>query len=120
MNYGELKNYVASTLHRADLVTAMPQFVRDAQDRIGRRFGIELAPLVADDDTDAVLTASPLLYQYATLREACAYLRDFEGVNSWGGLYDIEASIEVVTSRREATDPDTVDGEPPVIKRGKK
>lgn len=118
MNYGELKAKLTGTLHRTDLAAKLPDFVLDAQDRISRRFRIELAPLVDDEDTDQVLTGSHLLYFYAAMAEACLFLRDFAGSDMWGKAWEMEASREVVTSGRAWTDPATdADGNPPVIQR---
>lgn len=118
MNYGELRARIAKTLHRTDLDTVIPEFVADAQDAIGRRFGIVLAPLVDDADTDAVLTESPLLYIYFSMHAGCLFLRDADGAAMWLQAFDLQASREVITSGRPSTDPYTdTDGLPPTIRR---
>lgn len=118
MNYGELQARIATTLHRQDLATVIPEFVADAQDAIGRRFGIVLPPLVNDADTDAVLTESPLLYIYFAMHAGCMFLRDADGAAMWLQAFELQAGREVISSGRASTDPYTdADGLPPLIRR---
>lgn len=116
MNYGELKARLSSTLHRTDLDAQLPAFVADAQDRICRRFTIDLDPLVDDADTDPVLATSHLLYFYAAMAEAYRFLRDDRGAAQWDQAWEVQASREVLSGRTAFTDPWTDADGPPAVK----
>jgi len=92
MNYGELKAQVEAWSQRSDLGPKMGEFVQNASQRLGRRFGVMPAPLVADSDTNSLLTTHSNLYLYATLREQAAYTHNVEAVQAYEMLYQTEVS----------------------------
>lgn len=116
MNYGELKARLAADLHRSDLTVHLPFFVDQARERLERRFGIELAELLADVDTDEVLTHNPSLYRLAALGEAYRFLNDGENADTFDRLWNVECNRVNVSGLPGYTDPWTdADGNPPVI-----
>ena len=116
MNYGQLKARIASTMHRSELLTTqVPNFVADATVRINNRLGLGLAPLVADDDTNPVLTDSYLLYLYAGLQAGYEFLNNGDNAEYYGRRFEATADIVNVTGNDASTDPYLAAGVPPFI-----
>lgn len=115
MNYGQLKTRIASALHRSDLTARIPDFVGDATVRINNRLGLGLADLVADDDTNPVLTDSPLLYLYAGMQAGYEYLNNGDNAQYYGRRFEATADIVNVTGNDASTDPYLAAGVPPFI-----
>ena len=112
MNYGEIKTQIAKFAQRTDLGNEIPQFVANAGERIGRRFGVMPAPLIADTDTNSVLTTHPTLYLYAGLREYAVFTHNVTAVQAYEQLFTIEADRMNITYQG----PDWAACEPPVMR----
>ena len=90
MNFGELKIQVKQLSHRSDLDEVIPQFVASVSQRLGRRFGVMPAPLVADTDTNSLLTTHSLIYLYGCLREVGVFTENVDMVRGYETLYQGE------------------------------
>ena len=105
MNYGELRAFVASYLHRTDLGTEVDGFIDQARTRINRRFCTDLASFNIDTDTNDVLTESPELYQYAALAEGYGFLHNGDAMTTYNQRWETEADRQNITDPGGATDP---------------
>jgi len=93
MNLGELKAQISKYAHRNDFDSELLEgFVDGVSQRLGRRFGVMPAPLVADTDTNSLLTTHSLIYLYGALREQGIYSHDVDAVNKYEQLYQQEIS----------------------------
>ena len=92
MNYGELKAAVAKWSHRSDLDAEMGTFIQNVSEDLGRRFGVMPAPLIADTDTNSLLTTHSKIYLYGCLREVGAYTHNVQAVQAYEALYEGQVS----------------------------
>jgi hypothetical protein len=113
MTYGQLKARLVSVSHRTDLTASLPDFVEDARIKLNSRFGLTLAPFVADTDTNTVLTNFPLLYLYASLQALYEHLNNGDNAGYYKGLFDEQCSLQNITANSGATDP--YYSSPPVV-----
>ena len=88
----ELKSKMARYSHRADLDPHYDDFVQGASERIGRRFGVMPSPLVADGDTNSVLTTHPHLYLAACMIELSEFTEDLIATREWMSIWREQAS----------------------------
>jgi hypothetical protein len=116
MNYSELTARMASLLHRSDLTASMVDFVGDATAKVNARWGLQLAPLVLPDDTNEVLTDSPLVYLYWAMESAYLHLNDGDNATTYGDLATTMASQQNITAAKTSTDPYLAAGEPPYMR----
>jgi hypothetical protein len=116
MIYSELKTRLAQIGHRSDLSSQMANFTQDATEKINRRFGLALAPLVLDTDTNEVLTNWPLLYLYAALQSLFEFTNNGDNATYFSGLWNLEADRQNITGGSSATD--SWNSEPPAITVG--
>lgn len=89
-NYGELKASIQKWLHRDDLEEEIPTFVSLAAERIGRRLGAMPPPLVADFDTNNMLTYHSGIYLYGSLREGAIHTHDSSAEQIYDRLFQNE------------------------------
>jgi hypothetical protein len=87
--------------------------VEDARIKLNSRFGLTLAPFVADTDTNTVLTNFPLLYLYAALQALYEHLNNGDNAGYYKGLFDEQCSLQNITANSGATDP--YYSSPPVV-----
>lgn len=116
MNYGELKTRLAQIAHRSDLSSQMENFTQDATEKINRRFGLALAPLVEDSDANDVIKNWPLLYLYAALQSLNEFVNNGDNATYFGTLWENEANRQNITGASSATD--GWNSEPPQITAG--
>lgn len=90
MNYGEIKAQIDQWTHRSDLTAEVPQFIYNVSQRLGRRLGVMPSPLIADTDTNSILTTHPLLYLYGSLREVGIFTENVDMVQAYEMLYQAE------------------------------
>jgi len=114
MNNLQLQQRLAGIAHRSDLTSQLPLFVADATERINRRFGLELAPLVSDNDTNPVLTSFPLLYEYSAAQSMFEYLNNGQNAIYYSDRWERECDRQNVLNPYTATDKYTATN-PPVI-----
>ena len=101
MNYGELKSQIATWAHRNDFTAVIPSFVEQVTQRLNRRFGITLTPLVNDVDTNLILDNNPTLYLYGCLRQGAIYTHDQPATEAYNALYNIEVDRMNITYAAE-------------------
>lgn len=89
MNYGELKAKIIDQSHRKDMAGRVAGFIDDARLRINFRLSKNLAPLMADSDTDEILQENDLLYFYPAMQSLYEFIYEFETAayfqNKWEG-----------------------------------
>jgi len=90
MNLGELKEQIVAFSHRNDLDHVIQQFIDNTSQRLGRRFGVMPAPLLASTDTNSLLTTHSSIYLYGSLREQGIYTHDVAAVDKYEQLYQTE------------------------------
>lgn len=110
MTLQDLKDRIASVLHRSDLTNSIPNWIADATERINRRFGIALVSPAADTDP---LPAPDLLYLYASLASGYEHLNNGDNARYYAERWELEADREVVLNPGGATD--NYAAEPPAI-----
>lgn len=115
MTYSELKSRLAQISHRNDLEPQMASFVDMAKERINRRFGLSLATLSGDADTNEVLSLWPILYLYASLQALYEFLNNGDNATYYKDLWEQEADRQNITGASTATDP-LWGAQPPFIK----
>ncbi len=113
MNYGELKKQIIDLSHRTDLEDEVPLFIQRCGERLGRRFGFMPTPLVADTDTNSILTTHSSLYLYGSLREVHVYTNYADGITAFETLFQLE--VENMNINYKGLD--WVACSPPVMKR---
>ena len=91
MIYSELKTMLASLSHRSDLSARMGMYSGNATECINRRFGLALAPLVADGDTNPVLTECLFLYIFAAMQALNEDLNNGENAIYYSNRFNQEA-----------------------------
>jgi len=92
MNYGELKEQAAKYAHRTDLNDQMDVFVRLLSERLGRRFGVMPAPLIADTDTNSLLNTHSGVYLYGVLKEIAIFTHNIDAMDAHERDYQREVS----------------------------
>jgi hypothetical protein len=105
MNFSELKTRVLQISHRGDLAAQVVNFAADATERISRRFNVTLTPLVADADTNEVLTSFPLLYIYATLQALFEYTNNGDNAGYYSSAWETECDRQNVLHPGTCLDP---------------
>lgn len=108
MNYGELKAQIESWSHRTDLEEKIPEFIQNAGQRIGRRFGVMPFPMVLDTDTNSVLDVHSDLYLYASLREMMIFTENAPAAQAYETLY--QAEVKQMNINYRGLDWDACDG----------
>lgn len=111
MNYGELKAKIKDQSHRKDLDARIPSFVDDARNRLNYRLTLELVPLSADTDTDAILTDNPLLYFYAAMQALYEFIFEYETASYFNGRFIEQCDMHYVTA--PGTEPIAITPEEP-------
>lgn len=98
MTYLELITQLAQIAHRGDLSAQMYNFVQAATEQINRRLTLELVPLVADADTNDILTKWPLLYQYAGMAALYEFTNDGDNVTFYLQRFWDECDSQNITA----------------------
>lgn len=97
MTYLELQKKIIDKAHRKDMATRAPEFIEDARVRLNYRLGLELVPLVADDDTNQILTDNWLLYFYPAMKGLYEFIEEFETASYYEQKYRDEADNYYIT-----------------------
>jgi len=98
MNYLELTQQLTQVSHRSDLQSQMYNFVQSATEKLNRRLNLSLVPLVADTDTNEILTDWPLLYLYASLAALYQYIEEGDNMSTYLQLWDGEVNQQNITA----------------------
>jgi hypothetical protein len=110
MTPADVKTRISQILHRSDLAAQLPNWVNDANERINRRFGIELV-VPADD---APLPAGTYqLYLFAGLVSGYEHLNNGDNARYYDGKWELEADRQNVLQPGTVTDNYAAD--PPFI-----
>jgi len=96
----------------------MANFVEDARLKLNRRFGLTLVPLVADTDTNPVLTEFPLLYLYAAVQSGFEYLNNGNNAQYIFDKWEIECDRQNILNPYSVTDHYTADAPPAMLTAG--
>lgn len=107
MTLQELKDKLASILHRSDLTSQMDNFISDAQLKIQRRFGVVLAAI------DPIPAGTELLFQLWALQSAYEHLNNGDNAKYYHELAELEADRQNVL--QPGTETDNYASEPPFI-----
>jgi hypothetical protein len=98
MTLQELKDKIASILHRTDLTASMDGFIQDAQYKIERRFGIVLPAI------DPIPTGTELLFQLWALQSAYEFLNNGDNATYYHDRAELEADRQNVLQPGTVTD----------------
>jgi len=107
MTLQDMKDRIASILHRKDLTAQMDGFISDAQLRMQRRFGIEFAAI------DPVPARTELMFLYAALSSAYEHLNNGDNAKYYDNKFELEADRQNVLDPGSGTD--RYAAEPPYI-----
>lgn len=80
LDYSALKTAVQSESQRSGPIPpdVMRRITDEATQRINRRLGLALAPLIGDNDTNAILQSHDVIYLHACLEAYSRWKRDWE------------------------------------------
>lgn len=98
MTLQELKDRVASILHRTDLTPQMDNFIGDAKLKIERRFGIVLPAI------DPIPPKTEMLFLYSALESAYEHLNNGENAQYYFDKFELEADRQNVLAPGSITD----------------
>lgn len=85
LDYAELKSAIRFEVQRAAPLddATIRRFSNHAGDRINRRLGLELAPLIGDSDSNYVLRDHADLYLFACLEFYHRWVRDWDQADEY-------------------------------------
>lgn len=92
MKKGDLKAQVIKWSHRTDLDDEMDEFIENVSQRLGRRFGVMPARLVADSDTNSLLTTHSRIYMLGCQVEVSIFTHDANAASVYESMFQEEIS----------------------------
>jgi hypothetical protein len=107
MTLQEIKNRIASILHRSDLSAQMDNFISDARLKIERRYGVALTAI------DPIPAQTEMLFLYAALQSAYEHLNNGDNATYYHDRFELEADRQNVLNPGSITD--NYAAEPPYI-----
>ena len=88
MNYLTLKQTITAYSHRSDLTAHLDQMVANVSDELDRRLGTTTGPLIADTDTNDMLTHNADIYLYGSLKQVGVFTHNVQAVQAYDVLYE--------------------------------
>ena len=106
LDYAALKTATQSESQRSDAIPAdvMRRMSDESTQRINRRLNLALAPLIADTDTNEILTNHDLIYLAAMMEVYSRWNRDWEDAMYYDERFGLACSDYQVMNNQEQID----------------
>ena len=90
MNRAEIQNQIIAFSHRSDLTDSVGQFIDNTTQRLNRRLGITLDPMLDNNGTNIIAEVNSSIYLYGGLREMAIFTADRPSAEAYEQLFNIE------------------------------
>ena len=92
MNRAEIQNQIIAFSHRSDLTDSVGQFIDNVTQRLNRRLGITLDPMLDNNGTNIIAEVNSAIYLYGGLREMSIFTADATSAQAYQILFDQEVN----------------------------